>query len=232
MILPLIMIAVCLVLGGGVFAYMKLSDRRKAKSKTEADRAQMAANEFVNVKDIRGKYLYTRNGYVLGYLRVMSISIDLFSRNEIRQLIRQLTAEMQSVDFPIRLIAVSRPVDISPLLSGLTNTLHNSEDVKQRELLKQEILEMSTFTLSGEMVERQFYIKVAVKVAEDCERELLGRLKILSNCFSGNGIQNEILEQQDIVRLCNLVNNPAYVHLEDADFDAAIPLLERVGAIV
>ena len=27
--------------------------------------------------------------------------------------------------------------------------------------------------------------------------------------------------------LCNLVNNPSYVHLEDSEFESAIPLLER-----
>lgn len=32
-----------------------------------------------------------------------------------------------------------------------------------------------------------------------------------------------------IVRLCNLVNNPAYVHLEDSGINAAIPILESVG---
>ena len=35
--------------------------------------------------------------------------------------------------------------------------------------------------------------------------------------------------EQDIVRLCNLVNNPAYVHLEDSGINAAIPILESVG---
>jgi hypothetical protein len=33
------------------------------------------------------------------------------------------------------------------------------------------------------------------------------------------------LNQQEIVRLCNLVNNPAYSHIEDTSFNAAIPLL-------
>lgn len=33
----------------------------------------------------------------------------------------------------------------------------------------------------------------------------------------------------NIVRLCNLVNNPAYVHLEDSGINAAIPILESVG---
>ena len=61
------------------------------------------------------------------------------------------------------------------------------------------------------------------------ERDLLQKLKLLGGYFSDSGIQTEILQQQDIVRLCNLVNNPAYVHLEDSGINAAIPILESVG---
>ena len=85
--------------------------------------------------------------------------------------------------------------------------------------------------LSGEVVERQFYIKIWDKAVDGVERDLLQKLKYLSGYFADCGIQAEILEQQDIVRLCNLVNNPAYVHLEDAGFEAAIPILESVGVV-
>ena len=67
---------------------------------------------------------------------------------------------LSSAQYPFQLLAVSRPVDISPLLSELSATLTSSSDVKQKELLKQEIVEMGAFALSGEVVERQFYIKI------------------------------------------------------------------------
>ena len=69
---------------------------------------------------------------------------------------------------------------------------------------------MGAFALSGEVVERQFYIKIWDRVSDGVERDLLQKLKLLGGYFSDSGIQTEILEQQDIVRLCNLVNNPAY----------------------
>ena len=74
-----------------------------------------------------------------------------------------------------------------------------------------------------------FYIKIWDRVSDGVERELLQKLKLLGGYFSDSGIQTEILQQQDIVRLCNLVNNPAYVHLEDSGINAAIPILESVG---
>lgn len=182
-----------------------------------------------DVKDIRGNFLYTRDNLALAYLKIYPISTELFSKNEKRLIAKQLTVSLSSAQYPFQLLAVSRPVDISPLLSELSATLTASSDVKQKELLKQEIVEMGAFALSGEVVERQFYIKIWDRVSDGVERELLQKLKLLGGYFSDSGIQTEILQQQDIVRLCNLVNNPAYVHLEDSGINAAIPILESVG---
>ena len=162
--------------------------------------------QFINVKDIQGKFLYTKDNLALCYLKITPICIDLFSNNEKRQMKRQLTANISSFNYPFRLIAVSRPVDISPLLSELSDTLTRSSDTKQKELLKQEILEMTSYTLSGEVVERQFYILIWDKVIDGVERDLLQKAKVLSGYFSDSGIKSEILGQQDIVRLYSAFN--------------------------
>lgn len=159
------------------------------------------------------------NDYLAALLNPLRLSYDY------------ITVSLSSAQYPFQLLAVSRPVDISPLLSELSATLTSSSDVKQKELLKQEIVEMGAFALSGEVVERQFYIKIWDRVSDGVERDLLQKLKLLGGYFSDSGIQTEILQQQDIVRLCNLVNNPAYVHLEDSGINAAIPILESVGVV-
>ena len=222
MLLPIIMICVCALLGGGTLIFLKLSAKhKKSKNKDKEELAQITANEFVNVKD----------NLALAYLKIYPISTELFSKNEKRLIAKQLTVSLSSAQYPFQLLAVSRPVDISPLLSELSATLTSSSDVKQKELLKQEIVEMGAFALSGEVVERQFYIKIWDRVSDGVERDLLQKLKLLGGYFSDSGIQTEILQQQDIVRLCNLVNNPAYVHLEDSGINAAIPILESVGVV-
>lgn len=227
MIFPVIMLIICAALGGGAFLFIRLSDKKKKQAAVAEDR--QSANEFVNVKDIKGKYLYTRDNLVLCYLKINPISIDLFSKGEKQQLIRQLTANMSGIQHPFKFLAVSRPVDITPLISELSADLATS-DPKQKELLKQEILEMTTFALSGEVVERQFYIVLWEKAEDGAEKDLLVKAKDFAGNFSDCGIGCDILEQQDIVRLCNLINNPAYMHLEDTDFSPSIPILS--GGVV
>jgi len=131
---------------------------------------------------------------------------------------------MSGIQHPFKFLAVSRPVDITPLISELSAALATS-DPKQKELLKQEILEMTIFALSGEVVERQFYIVLWENADEGAEKELLVKAKDFAGNLDDCGIGSEILEQQNIVRLCNLINNPAYMHLEDTDFTPSIPIL-------
>ncbi len=222
MVLPIIMILITGIIGGGAYYFVKHTEKKKKESVSSSD---ISANEFINVKDIKDKYLYTKDNHILCFLKIMPISIDLLSKNEKKSLIKTLTAELTSTQFPFKFIAVSRPVDISPLISELSS-LMATRDTKQKELLKHEMLEISTFVLSGEVVERQFFIVLWSKYEEGCEQDLYIRSKNFSSNFESCGIKCEILNQQEIVRLCNLINNPAYTHLENTDFDASIPIYE------
>lgn len=222
MMVPIIMILLCAAIGVGAYFYIKKADSKKS---LQADEQLKTANEFVNVKDIKDKFLYTRDNMVLCFLKINPISIDLFSKSEKNLIIKQLTADISGIQHPFKFIAVSRPVDISPLITELSELLTTS-DIKQKELLKQEILEMSTFALSGEVVERQFYIVLWENDDEGAQKDLLVRAKDLSSNFIDNSIGCDILEQQDIVRLCNLINNPAYMHLEDSNFEPSIPIIK------
>ncbi len=223
MLLPIIMIIICLTGGAAAFVYIKRAEKNKYRDNSSPSAA--TANEFINVKDICGDFLYTNDGLTLCYLKLTPISIDLYSKTEKRNIVRTLTAEMSATQFPFKFIAVSRPIDISPLLTELYSMLMTG-DAKQRELLKAEMVEMSNFGMGGDIVERQFYIVLWDKTIEGAERELMGRARLMAENFNGCKISCEILHQQDIVRLCNLVNNPSYTHTEDNNFEAAIPLIE------
>lgn len=224
-IFPIIVIAITLLGGGGFLLYMKMD---KKASKTTDSKEQQTANEFINVKDIRDKYLYTRDNKIMMYIKLSPIAIDLLSEREKKSLTKQLTAELSAEQKPFKFLAVSRPVDISPLISDYSQLMSNTSNQRQKELLRNEMFVMSNYALSGDVVERQFYIMIWERCEEGIEREIAKRCYELSSKFEGCGISCEILKQQDIVRLCNLVNNPAYSHIEDSSFNASIPLFTNL----
>ncbi len=143
---PIIMLTVTLS-GGGILLYL-LGRGRKEQAMDWEQAALMTAQQFINVKDIRDRFLYTRDGQIFMYLRVYSISTDRYSDSEKDTLIKTLTAELSDVQYPFMFMAVSRPIDISPIIHEMTSMLGEAEE-KQKELLRQEILQMSGYALSG-----------------------------------------------------------------------------------
>ena len=205
----------------------KLKNTKTNKNKTLPE---ITAQEFVNVKDITDKYLYTRDGLVFTYVRIYPISPDLLSRREKRTLTRQLTAEISAEPFKFGFMALSRPVDISPLIKEYSELLSESNDPIQKEILKNEMQAMSNYALSGEVVERQFYIKIWEKYSEGSENDLQKRAFSILGYFTAVSINGEILKEDDIVRLSNLITNPAYVHIESTNVRAAMPIIESLIA--
>lgn len=224
LLFPIIMLTVTIVDGGLLLLFLKIAKKRPVSDETAM--AMQTAQQFINVRDVKDKYLYTKDGLVLAYLRVHAISIDLYSRAEKNTLIRQLTAELSDIQYPFKFMAVSRPVDISPLISDMQGMLKTADD-RRKELLRQEILQMSSYALSGEIVERQFYISLWERYEDGSEKDLLKRASLLAEKFITNGIGCDVLAEKEIVRLLNLVNNPSYTHLEDTEFESNIPTLKE-----
>lgn len=224
LIFPIIMLAVTLI--GGSFLLLYIKHSNKNKKRNEEIETIKTAQEFINVKDIKDKYLYTNDNMIMMFIRIHSVSIDLYSKTEKNTLIKTLTAELSDIQYPFKFIALSRPVDISSLISDMSEMLKYSDD-KRKELLRQEISEMSGYALSGEIVERQFFISVWYKFEDGIEREIHKRASLLCEKFVNSSIVCEILTEKEIVRLLNLINNPSYTHLEDSNFEASIPILQE-----
>ena len=161
------------------------------------------------------------------YIQVTPIDINLLSINEKTTAAKTLTSEMASERKPFKYLAVSRPVDILPLLTDYQNIINDTSDQVQKELLRHEMYALSNFALSGEVVERQFYFILWEVYEEGVERDILRRsMEFMTRLASANiKIECNILDESKIVRLCNLVNNPAYTNIEETTFEPTIPLL-------
>ena len=224
--IPILVILICVVSGVVTLFFIK---KNKEQKQTELSDKQITANEFINVKDIKGNFLYTRDNQIIVYLKINPISIDLFSDTEKEQMCRVLTAELASARKPFKFLAVSRPVDISPLINEYTQILSETNDQKQKELLRNEMMVMSNYAISGEVIERQFYIMLWDKYQDNIEKDLLKECREFVSKFESGNIKCDILKEREIVRLCNLVSNPAYVHVEDTEFERAFSFVEKHG---
>ncbi len=210
-VLPIIMILLCAIAGAVAFFFLK---RPKQLKNDQINENQKTAQEFVNVKDIHDRFLYTRDGQIIAYIKIHPISIDLFSDSEKEQISKVLTAELSSVQKPFKFLAVSRPVDITPLVNEYQSLLSETTDQKQKELLRHEIMEISNFATSGEVIERNFFIMLWSRYQEGIESDLIKECQEMIQKFESVNIHCDIIKEQEITRLCNSINNPAYIYYE------------------
>jgi len=206
-----------------------IGGKKKDAEATERLRKTQTANEFVNVKDVRGPALFSKDGLVFAFLRIQPISLDLLSPREKEKKIRAFAAEFSAEKKGFKFFSISRPVDISGLSARLTRLLAEATDAAQKDLLNHEIRKMSAFALTGEVTERQFHLILWENAGADGEKELLRRARELENRFAGCEIVADLCGQGPVIRLLNLFANPNYAHLEDDDVAPAIPMLAGKG---
>lgn len=206
---------------------MKILNKEKVKkpNKIKLSKREETAQRIVNVKDIRDKFLYTMDGKIISYIQISPIDTNLFSKREKISITRILTSELTSERKILKLIAVPRPIDISSLLLEYQTILSETSNQKQKELLRQEMLSISSFALSGEVVERQIYIMLWEDYEDGIERDLIKRIMDMVGKFEASGIRAAVMNESKIVRLCNLINNPAYANVESTSYESTMPFL-------
>ncbi len=198
--------------------------------KKKVDKKTVTANDFINIKDIKGSILYTLDNNIFSYIRLQPISIDLISPKEKRVLINTLTAELSSETKPFTFFAISQVVDMSKLKNSLYDVLNTTSNNIRRRLINDEIKKIANFALSGEIIERQFFVIVWEKLHEDSEMIIKRRATELAYKFQSCGVSAEVLNQNMIYHLVKLFAHPQSGHLDadDHDFNAAIPIIKGV----
>ncbi len=197
--------------------------------KEEMDLTVQSANEFVNVKDIKNGILYTKDSYVFAYIRVQPIALELISENEKKILARQLSVELSTEQKPFKNLSISRPVNISGLIDDLTEAYMLAETPQQKEILKEEINTINEFALSGDVVERQYYYIIWEKYYDGVEEDIKRRAMEFCNKLSAVQRDVSVLNDSEIVQLCNLFANPGYSHYEDGATSPSIPMIGGIA---
>lgn len=196
-------------------------------AKKSRTKSKETTQDFTNVLDINKGFLYTKDGLIIRFVRILPISVGLLSDREINTLTKQLTSELSAEREEFSFLAISRPVDVQPLLEQYMEMKYQTDNSIQKELLQKEIENMAEFSFGEEVVEKQFYFYLHMEMREDAEQELKKRTQDFAEHFEATGIRTEILKDEEIIRLCNLVNNPSVVNVEDEDYKATIPILKE-----
>lgn len=225
LILPIVTLVLCI--GGAVAMFVmqrKVTGKKNVSDEQRREKEQMTAQDFVNVKEIKDIFLYTNDNHLITYVKVQPFSFDLLTKAEKLLMTRKLTSELSQMNCPFKFIAVSRPVDISAIVNQYNELLFNSEDQIQKQLLRAAIMKLNEFSLSGEVVQREFYYMLWSNKVDETQ-ELRKTTREFLDHIENAGLKGEILNQNGIIKLCNLVNNPAFATTEELSVDENVPFI-------
>lgn len=221
---------ITLALCGGFLFWFKRSEERKKKKYDEDEERELAqrqtAQEFVNAKDVSDGCLYTLDGMIFAAVQITGLCLELYNRAELRHISRTLTTRLSEVRYPYKFLAVPRPIDVSRALMDYEDMYINA-DGGRRKLLKSDMAELADKAVSGQTLERQYYIIIWGEAAKYDARDMSQRAAEMAKLISESGMQAAVLDERGYVRLCNLVNIPAYVQMESMDIDDTISVLRQ-----
>ena len=193
--------------------------------KKDKDTVVSTAQQEINILDIKNNLIYTRDNLIIAILKINSLNMQLFSKKELKNKIKDITSELSTETKEFKMTSIARPVDVGSLIDFLRNILNNSTDSIQKRLLRENIRETLNFTLVGDSVERQNLLIISEVLSDNAEQEIQKRAREIVQKFDNCGMKLEILNDQYLIQVCNSFTNMSVATKEDSDYQDYIPHL-------
>ena len=186
-------------------------------------------NEFLNIKNIKGNYLYTLDEQVISFIKVNPMNIELLSDKELESKMDFEAIEFSNEQFPYKIIVIPRAVDISDYIREQEELRNKLTDDVCIEIINNRIISTTEMIENKNIIENEFYIMIFDANKENIEIELNKRannwISRLKNC----GLKSEILEERDIILLVKSFTIPEFARTEGTDYRDNIVQIKRKG---
>lgn len=187
---------------------------------------EQTAQDFVNVEDISENILYSKDGYLFGYLRVSASDNKLMRTHEQDLLASDTAATLGTEQEPWQLLSIPRTIDTLGMIADLNELRKNTYEDARLKLINGEIGALQAMTREG-LKEPYIVLKCWVKAKRGGDIELLDRLNSLRSSLMENRISAEILTEQEIVYLCKIFADlTTYQDDDEYVYNQDIPILE------
>lgn len=180
-----------------------------------------SVRNFIDAADIKGQFLYRKDGYILTFLRIYPFNLELLSKEERKALTDNLTATFKSDRKDFVYFSLPREVDLDKYKQDLKNRYQQEMNLGRRQLLNMMMMQCARKIMSGDNYEHQHYIKIwklgSIGTKINTEDALSERIHEFETRYQSIGIQCELLQESEIVKLCNLYGNSVYATTEIVD---------------
>lgn len=187
------------------------------------------ARDFIDAADVKGPFLYRKDGTIVCYLRISNFNFDLLSHEEQRAVTNKLTAKFRDDRKDFIYCTYPREIDLDDYKEFLKDKYRGElKKIGRRHLLSIMLKQANYLSTSGNY-EHQHFIRIW-KYSKDqkrAEEELMDRIKDFKVRYEETGIPAEILEEKEILKLCNLFANATQANYDIPEDNAIyIPVMQ------
>lgn len=200
------------------------------KPKEKSNKKQLTTNEYVNVADVRGPYLYTKDGLIWQYLKVQPISTALMNDDEKADLTMRMTRDLSPLKVPFKILFLTRPTDVRRIIEYYENIKTNTVNPKRRENLTKTIRYFSGLSTGNGVLERQTFIALWSKPKQK-EDDIAAKTLEFRNALLNCGVSCSICDETDILNMLGLFYNPVFTLGTEIDTTPRITIMEGVNLI-
>lgn len=193
------------------------------KKKTENPR-QQTAQEFVNVEDISGNLIYSRDGYLFGFLLLKARDSKLLSDTETYAEAERLAAALSGETEPWQLLSVPRTVDTLGMIRSLTNMRRSTDEDARLKLINGEIAALQEMAREGTK-EPLIVLKCWMKAAKGADQALLKRLRDIRGKLTEQRVAADLMNDVQITYFCKVFGDLSTYQNPEEELDEEVPIL-------
>ncbi len=198
----------------------------KLMSLLRKEKKEKTANDEINIKDIRGNFLYTKDNQIMCYIKIHALNLFLLSDKEKNSIKRNLAAELSSETKPMKFFEIARPIEVTNTLDELRNLLKDTKNQIQKSLIKKHINDLVKLAFMGDCVERQNFLILSQNYNDYAEKDLRKRAEDMITKFANCKVTAELLQEEQIIQLCSSFTNMSVAYREDSEYEDEMPMVK------
>ncbi len=184
-------------------------------------------NEFLNIKNIDEKFLYTWDNKVISFIKIYPINTELFSEEELENKMDSMSIEFSNEQYPYSIFVIPRKVDISDYVKEQEKLKKIIQDEISKKIIEKRIIATHELVADRNIIENEFYLYIWENDSDNVKEKILKRANNWKKRFKECGFESEILEKTQIILLAKSFTIPEFARREETDYDDSIVKIRR-----
>ncbi len=184
-------------------------------------------NEFLNIKNIDEKFLYTLDNKVISFIKIYPINTELFSEEELENKMDSMSIEFSNEQYPYSIFVIPRKVDISDYVKEQEKLKKIIQDEISKKIIEKRIIATHELVADRNIIENEFYLYIWENDSDNVKEKILKRANNWKKRLKECGFESEILEKTQIILLAKSFTIPEFARREETDYDDSIVKIRR-----